>query len=91
MSSCLPSSIKLPTIETASITLAVADWANNSQTATVLGVTASNAVIAVPAPASTADYVDAGCLCVEQGEDTLTFTCEQTPASDLVINVMIFN
>lgn len=91
MSSCLPSSIKLPTIETASITLAVADWSNNSQTATVLGVTASNAVIAVPAPASTADYVDAGCLCVEQGEDTLTFTCTDVPSADLTVNVLVLS
>lgn len=91
MSSCLPSSITIPTIETATVTLAVADWSGNSQTVTVLGVTADNAVIATPSPASTPAYVEAGCLCVAQGEDTLTFTCEQTPSSDLEINVLIFN
>lgn len=76
---------------TETATLSTSSWSNNTQTITVTGVTVSNTVIVTPAPASTADYVDAGCLCVEQGEDTLTFTCEQTPSSDLVINVLVFN
>jgi len=79
------------TIVSTTVTLSTSSWSNNTQTITVTGVTASNTVIVTPTPASTADYVDAGCLCVEQGEDTLTFTCEQTPSSDLVINVLTFN
>ena len=73
----------------ATATLAVADWSNNSQTVNVTGVTANNNVIVAPAPASQADYTSSGILCTAQGAGTLTFTCTTTPSNAITVNVLI--
>ncbi len=70
-------------------TLVVADWNNSTQTVNVTGVTATNAVIISPAPASAAEYASCGVLCTAQGSGTLTFTCQSTPTNDLTVNVII--
>lgn len=70
-------------------TLAVADWNNSTQTVNVTGVTATNAVIISPAPASATEYASCGVLCTAQGSGTLTFTCQSTPTNDLTVNVII--
>lgn len=83
--------VTIPTIASTTATLSTSSWSNNTQTITVTGVTASNTVIITPAPASAHDYVEAGCLCVEQGEDTLTFTCTDVPSADLTVNVLVLS
>lgn len=70
-------------------TLAVADWANNTQTITATGVTASNNVIVSPAPSSVTDYVAAGIVCTAQASNSLTFTCTTTPSTAISVNVLV--
>ena len=72
-----------------SLTLAAANWSNNSITVTATGVTASNNVIVSPAPASQSAYTTAGVMCAAQASDSLTFTCTTTPSSDLTVTVLI--
>lgn len=67
------------------------DWVNDSQTITVNGVTASNTVIISPAPASAADYAEAGILCTAQAANSLTFTCDTTPSNSITLSVVILN
>lgn len=72
-----------------SLTLASANWSNNSITVTATGVTSSNNVIVSPAPASQSAYTSAGVMCTAQATDSLTFTCTTTPSSDLTVTVLI--
>lgn len=77
------------THKTASATLVAANWSSNKQTVSVPGVTASNTVVVVPAPASHTAYSNAAVYCSEQGAGTLTFTCSKTPTAALTANVLI--
>ena len=72
-----------------SLTLAAANWSNNTITVTATGVTASNNVIVSPAPASQSAYTTAGVMCTAQASDSLTFTCTTTPSSDLTVTILI--
>lgn len=74
---------------TAAVTLAVASWADNAQTVSAAGVTASNTVIVAPAPASQEAYAAAGVKCTAQAAGTLTFICEEAPEAALTVNVVI--
>ena len=71
------------------VTLAAANWSNNTQTVNVAGVTASNAVIVSAAPASYLSYGEFGVYCSAQGAGTLTFACDSTPDVNLTVNVLI--
>ena len=74
---------------TAAVTLAAASWSSGVQTVSAAGVTASNTVIVAPAPDSQDAYTAAGVKCTAQAEGTLTFTCVETLADDLTVNVVI--
>lgn len=77
------------THSTATATLAVASWSSQKQTVSVSGVTASNTVIVVAAPASHTAYTNAGVYCSAQAAGKLTFTCTTTPTAALTVNVLI--
>lgn len=65
-------------------------WVENAQTVNVEGVTADNNIIVTPADAVSRDYWnDAGVFCTEQGEGTLTFSCNETPEGEITANVLI--
>lgn len=72
-----------------SATLTANGWSNNQQTVAVPGVTASNAVIVSPAPASYTTYADSGIYCSAQGAGTLTFVCTSTPQAAVTVNIII--
>lgn len=72
-----------------SITLNAASWASNSQTVTVSGVSTSNIVIVSPSPDSFEAYGEAGVRCSAQANNSLTFTCSDTPSANLTVNVII--
>ena len=74
-----------------SISLSSSNWSNMEQTVSANGVTADNTIILSPAPASHVAYGEAGIYCSAQGENTLTFTCSETPSTDLTVNVLIMN
>ena len=66
-------------------------WANLQQNVYVDGVTADNDLIVTPAKDSKSALVDAGVDVAAQGRGTLTFVCEETPAVDVTVNVMILD
>lgn len=74
------------------VTISVANWnATTTCTKSVTGVTASNNIVVSPDPTSMDDYIDAGIVCTAQASGTLTFTCNTTPSSSIVVNVLIYN
>lgn len=72
-----------------SVTIAVADWANNTCTKSVSGVTSSNNIIVSPDPTSFFTYGDAQIRATAQGSGTVTFTCEAVPSESVTVIVLI--
>lgn len=81
----------LPRQKALVITLTSAGWTDNEQTVTATWVTASNSIIISPVPTYISDYTDAKVYCSAQGTDSLTFTCDSTPASDIEVNVLVLS
>lgn len=74
------------------ITLTAAGWSSNAQTVTVSGVSASEtAQLITPTPAisSQTAYYEAGIMCTGQAANSLTFTCQTVPTSNLTVYVVI--
>ena len=72
------------------VTLPVESWHSKQQSASVAGMTVSKVCIVSPAPESFTAYTaygEAGVRATTQGDGTLTFTCEDTPSTDLIVNV----
>lgn len=81
---------KAPTSVT--ITLSASSWSSNTQTVTVSGVVASETaqlITPTPAIASQSAYYEAGIMCTNQGTNSLTFTCQTVPTSNLTVYVVI--
>ena len=79
-----------PTHQT--ITLSSSAWSSNTQTVTVSGVTADELdqlITPTPAIASQSAYYEAGIMCTNQGTNSLTFTCQTVPTSNLTVYVVI--
>lgn len=74
-----------------SITLPAAGWVENKQTVEVPGVTLENDVIIGTNPVNATEYAESFILCTEQDVNSLTFTCENVPEKDLLVNVLILN
>lgn len=77
--------------KTATATLSASGWSNKSQTVSVSGVTASNTIIVMSAPASYIDYAECQVYCSSQSAEKLTFKCEDVPSSNLTVNIVIFD
>ena len=75
--------------KTATASLTSAGWSNNTQTVSVSGVTAANTIIVAPDPANFSAYAESGIRCTAQASGTLTFACEDAPATDITVNVVI--
>lgn len=75
------------------VSLSVTNWTGESapfaQTITVEGMTAEAKIIVSPAPASLDAYGAVGVRCTEQGANSLTFSCDSAPESDLTVNILI--
>lgn len=81
---------KAPTYN--SFTLTTSGWSSNTQTVTVPGVSASEtAQLITPVPKNTAQsaYYEAGIMCTGQAANSLTFTCQTVPTSNLTVYVVI--
>ena len=70
-------------------TLTAGGWSANKQTVSVAGVSENSAIIVVSNPESFEQYNECAVRCVEQGNGTLAFECEEVPASDVTANVLI--
>lgn len=74
------------------VTLTTSGWSSNTQTVTVSGVSASETaqlITPVPAIASQSAYYEAGIMCTGQAANSLTFTCQTVPTSNLTVYVVI--
>ena len=74
------------------ITLTTSGWSSNTQTVTVSGVVASETaqlITPTPAIASQSAYYKAGIMCTNQAANSLTFTCQAVPTSNLTVYVVI--
>lgn len=81
---------KAPT--SVAITLTTSGWSSNTQTVTVPGVVASETaqlITPTPAIASQSAYYEAGIMCTGQATNSLTFTCQTVPTSNLTVYVVI--
>lgn len=81
---------KAPT--SVAITLTTSGWSSNTQTVTVSGVSASETaqlITPTPAIASQSAYYEAGIMCTGQAANSLTFTCQTVPTSNLTVYVVI--
>ena len=77
-----------------SVTLPASGWNSSSKTqaVTVSGVLADETaqlITLTPALTSQTAYYEAGILCTSQAADSLTFSCETVPTSDLTVYVTI--
>ena len=73
------------------ITLASNKWSNESQTINVEGVTVNNLIFVSPTTNSYTIYNDCEIICTEQGEGMLTFVCNETPSSNVDVNIIIID
>ena len=74
------------------VTLAAGEWSNNTQTVIVSGVladTTKQAIHVSPAPGYGTMYGSAGIECTVQAANSLTFSCEAAPESDITVNIVI--
>ena len=81
---------KSPTSVT--VTLTASGWSSNTQTVTVSGVSATETaqlITPTPAIASQSAYYEAGIMCTGQAANSLTFTCQTVPTSNLTVYVVI--
>lgn len=69
------------------LSLPASGWSNKSQTVTLTGMTATKSVIVQPNKATASAYSSAGITCTAQDTNTLTFTCDTTPTSEIKIDV----
>lgn len=74
------------------VALSASDWSSNTQTVTVSGVSATETaqlITPTPAIASQSAYYEAGIMCTNQAANSLTFTCQTVPTSNLTVYVVI--
>lgn len=74
------------------ITLSSSSWSSNTQTVAVSGVSATETaqlITPTPAIASQSAYYEAGIMCTGQAANSLTFTCQTVPTSNLTVYVVI--
>lgn len=74
------------------ITLTTSGWSSNTQTVTVSGVSATEtAQLITPTPsiASQSAYYEARIMCTKQAANSLTFTCQTVPTSNLTVYIVI--
>ena len=69
-------------------TLSASGWSNNAQTVSASGVASDTMVIVGPATSAIDLWRDHAIYCSAQGSGTLTFGCQTTPSSDVVINII---
>lgn len=74
-------------------TITVNDW-NNGTTCTksgLTGITSTNNIIINPAPSSYKAFTESVVRATAQGNGSITFTCDSTPATAITINVLVLN
>lgn len=72
------------------ITLLANGWVDKQQVVNVSGVNMDTILVVSPNPSKEnyTAYAESGIRCIEQGDNTLTFSCEDAPKVDIVVGVM---
>ena len=78
------------------ITLTAAGWSstNKTQSVTLTGVLADEdkqLIIPMPTITNLTDYNDAGVQCTGQAANTLTFSCDNVPASNIGVYIVLMS
>ena len=81
--------INIPEHAAATVVLPASGWNDNTQTVSVPGVTANNAVMVGPAVVSRDEYAESDIVCTSQSDGALTFECAAVPTVDITVNVLI--
>lgn len=76
--------------KTLTVTLPADNWVDNSNIVAVEGVTADCDVVVSSTSSSRAVVKECGVYADSQSDGTLTFKCEEAPAVDVTVGVMIF-
>lgn len=71
------------------VTLTKAGWSGNTQTVSVADVTENVTLIVCTNPANSTEYADCVIRCTDQHAGSLTFTCDEVPSIDILVNVLI--
>lgn len=74
------------------IVLAANAWASNRQTVAVAGISGNESdqlITPVPTQASQSAYYDAGIRIIAQGANSLTFSAETVPSTNLSVYVVV--
>lgn len=66
------------------------DAESKTQTAEVIGVLADSAILVGPHPDSLTAYGDSQIYATAQANNSVTFTCETIPTTNITVNVFIF-
>lgn len=83
--------------KTSTATLFVGKWSTNeiiTQTVLVFGVLADSdkqAIISVADPGSLDMYLDCNVRLIGSGNGSLTFSCEEIPSENIIVNILIIN
>lgn len=89
-SGVLSSSGSLGATISGTITLTVAGWSSNAQTVTVNGVTSTSInIISIQSPVMGSRWGNAKIYATNQGIDSITFECENTPSDPIDFIVII--
>lgn len=78
----------IATIETATITLSVNNWTDNTQIVSVSIVTSDCIIIISPAPDSQDEYSSCGIKCTSQSDGSLVFSCNSIPSINIDVNIV---
>ena len=76
-------------ITSATVTLNSSNWSNNSQTVSVTGLTANSVISVTYAPSDKTDFINADVYYTDKGNGTLTFKCNNTPSTNIDVNILI--
>lgn len=71
----------------AQVTLSASGWSENTQTATVNGLRATDIVVSSPIPSQVDTYQYCGIVQTANAANSITFTCDTVPSVDITVNV----
>lgn len=74
------------------IILYSSNWSNNSYTVSVPGILADETaqlIQPVPYLSDQANYIEAGILCTNQATNSLTFTCQTVPSTNINVHIVV--
>lgn len=75
--------------EEVQVTINSGDWSSNQVTKTVTGVTSTNNIWVSPTPSSYISYGTFQIRASEQGTNSITFTCSETPDVTVIVQIIM--